>query len=78
MNSILLNRYVTATNAHDTSSFPEIFTESYVQHSGRSASGLGPQIDNARRLRELLPDYQVTIEDPKVLDEIGDALKGRV
>ncbi|HEY7240561.1 MAG TPA: hypothetical protein VH600_15405, partial [Burkholderiales bacterium] len=36
----LLDRYVAAINTHDTSSFPEIHTESYIQHSGRSANGL--------------------------------------
>jgi len=30
----ILDRYVAAVNAHDTSSFPEIFTESYIQHLG--------------------------------------------
>ena len=34
----LLDRYVAAVNAHDTSVFAEIFTQSYIQHSGRSPS----------------------------------------
>ena len=42
--SAILDKYVTAINAHDTSSFPEIFTESYIQHSGRSSSGLAATI----------------------------------
>jgi hypothetical protein len=32
--SRLLDRYVAAVNAHDTSSFPELFTESYINKRG--------------------------------------------
>ena len=32
--SRLLDRYVAAVNAHDTSSFPELFTESYIPALG--------------------------------------------
>src|SRR5262249_18609298 len=46
----LLDKYVAAVNAHDTTSFPEIHTESYIQHSGRSPSGLAAQIENFRRI----------------------------
>src|SRR5229473_1563524 len=46
--SALLDRYVAAVNAHDTTSFPEIHTESYIQNSGRSPSGLAAQIENFR------------------------------
>ena len=47
--SAILDKYVTAVNAHDTSSFPEIFTESYIQHSGRSSSGLAATIEFIQR-----------------------------
>ena len=46
--SALLDKYVAAVNAHDTSSFPELHTESYIQHSGRSPNGLAAQIENFR------------------------------
>jgi predicted ester cyclase len=59
----LLDRYLTAVNAHDTGSFPEIFTEAYVQHSGRSPSGLQAQIANFQRIFESWPDFQSRIED---------------
>ena len=59
----LLDRYLTAVNAHDTSKFPEIFTEGYIQHSGRSPSGLQAQIANYRRIFENWPDFQSRIED---------------
>jgi predicted ester cyclase len=59
----LLDRYVAAVNAHDTGKFPELFTESYIQHSGRSPSGLQAQIANYQRIFENWPDFQTRIED---------------
>ena len=59
----LLDRYVAAVNAHDTGPFAEIFTEAYIQHSGRSPSGLPAQIANFQRIFENWPDFQSRIED---------------
>jgi predicted ester cyclase len=59
----LLDRYISAVNAHDTSTFPELFTEAYIQHSGRSPSGLNAQIANYQRIFENWPDFQSRIED---------------
>jgi steroid delta-isomerase-like uncharacterized protein len=59
----LVDRYVVAVNAHDTSSFPELFTESYIQHSGRSPSGLAAQIENFRRIFAAMPDIRMRVED---------------
>jgi hypothetical protein len=56
--SALLDRYVAAVNAHHTSSFPEIHTESYIQHSGRTANGLAAQIENFRAIFGRMPDVQ--------------------
>ena len=61
--SALLDKYQAAVNAHDTSSFPALFTESYIQHSGRSPSGLTAQVDNFRRIFTAMPDVQMQIED---------------
>jgi predicted ester cyclase len=61
--SALLDKYVGAVNAHDTSSFPEIFTESYIQNSGRSPSGLEAQIANYRRIFASMPDVRLQVED---------------
>jgi predicted ester cyclase len=61
--SALLDRYVAAVNAHDTSSFPELFTEAYIQHSGRSPSGLAAQIENFKRIMASMPDVQMRVED---------------
>ena len=59
----LLDRYLAAVNAHDTSAFPEIFTEAYIQHSGRSPSGLQAQIANFQRIFANWPDFQSRFED---------------
>jgi steroid delta-isomerase-like uncharacterized protein len=59
----LLDRYVAAVNAHDTSTFPELFTETYIQHSGRSPSGLAAQIENFRRIIATMPDIRMRVED---------------
>jgi steroid delta-isomerase-like uncharacterized protein len=54
---------VAAVNAHDTSSFPDLFTESYIQHSGRSPSGLAAQIETFRWIIASMPDVQMRVED---------------
>lgn len=59
----ILDRYVAAVNAHDTSSFPELFTDTYIQHSGRSPSGLAAQIENFRRIMGTMPDVRMRVED---------------
>jgi steroid delta-isomerase-like uncharacterized protein len=59
----LLDKYVAAVNAHETKVFPELFTESYIQHSGRSPSGLAAQIESFRRILASMPDLQLRVED---------------
>jgi len=54
---------VAAVNAHDTAFFPELFTETYIQHSGRSPSGLAAQIENFRRILTSMPDLRLRVED---------------
>jgi hypothetical protein len=61
--SALLDRYVQAVNAHDTSPFPELFTQAYIQHSGRSPSGLAAQIENFQRIFASMPDLHMQVED---------------
>jgi len=65
--SALLDRYVDAVNAHETSSFPAIFADGYIQHSGRSPSGLAAQIANIQRILETWPDIQMHIDD-RIID----------
>lgn len=73
--SALLDRYVAAVNAHDTSSFPELHTESYIQHSGRSPSGLPAQIENFRGIFARMPDVQARVEDRIIA---GDKIVARM
>src|SRR4051812_48588825 len=61
--SALLDRYVSALNAHDTGTFVELFTADYIQHSGRTPSGLAAQIDNFQRIFATMPDLRVRVED---------------
>jgi len=61
--SVLLERYVAAVNAHDTTSFPELFTETYFQRSGRSPSGLAAQTDNFNRIFASMPDIRLRVDD---------------
>ncbi|HJY75644.1 MAG TPA: ester cyclase [Burkholderiales bacterium] len=73
--SALLDKYVAAVNAHDTSSFPEIHTESYIQHSGRSPNGLAAQIENFRGIFGRMPDVQTRVEDRVIA---GDRVVARM
>jgi predicted ester cyclase len=61
--SALLDRYVAAVNARDTSSFGDIHTENYIQHSGRSPNGLAAQVENFRTIFARMPDVQARVED---------------
>jgi len=65
----LLDKYVAAVNAHDTSTFPEIHTESYIQHSGRSPNGLAAQIENFHGIFGRMPDVQARVEDRIIADD---------
>jgi len=73
--SDLLDRYVAAVNAHDTSRFGEIHTENYIQHSGRSPNGLAAQIENFRGIFGRMPDVQAKVEDRIVA---GDKVVARM
>src|SRR5260370_25371575 len=61
--SALLDRYVAAVNAHDTTTFPEIHTESHIQNSGRSPRGLAAQIENFPGIFGRMPDVHTRRED---------------
>ena len=70
----VLDRYVAAVNAHDTSGFAEIFTDAYIQHSGRSPNGLAAQIENFRAIFARMPDVEMRVEDRIIA---GDKVVGR-
>ena len=71
----LLDRYVAAVNAHDTSSFAELHTEHYIQNSGRSANGLAAQIENFRGIFARMPDVRAQVEDRVIA---GDRVVARM
>ena len=73
--SALLDKYVAAVNAHDTSTFAEIHTDSYIQHSGRSPNGLAAQIENFRGIFSRMPDVQARVEDRVIA---GDKVVARM
>src|SRR5262245_16663121 len=73
--SALLDRYVAAINAHDTSSFGEIHAENYIQNSGRSPSGLAAQVENFRGIFARMPDVRARVEDRIVA---GDRVVARM
>ena len=75
MMSALLDRYAAAVNAHDLSAFPNLFTEGYIQHSGRSPSGLAAQTANFTHIFGTWPDIQMQIED-RIIDD--DKIVARV
>lgn len=72
--SALLDGYVTAVNTHDTRRFPELFTEAYIQHSGRSQSGLAAQIALFQSLFAVTPDHYMQVEDRII---VGDRVVAR-
>src|SRR5690242_17070907 len=59
----LLEKYVAAVNAHDVDAVPEFTAETYIQHSGRSPSGLPAQIENFRRIFAAMPDLRMQVEE---------------
>jgi steroid delta-isomerase-like uncharacterized protein len=59
----LHDRYVAATNGGAPDAFRAIIAEDYIQHSGRSASGLAAFIANAQAVRRIFPDWQVAFQD---------------
>ena len=69
MMSALLDRYIAAVNAHDLATFPAIFTENYIQHSGRSPSGLAAQTANFTQILKTWPDIQMQVEDRIIGDD---------
>jgi predicted ester cyclase len=71
----LLDKYVAAVNAHDTSTFADIHTEAYIQHSGRSPNGLAAQVENFRGIFARMPDVQAKVEDRVIA---GDKVVARM
>ncbi|WP_158292438.1 ester cyclase [Paracraurococcus ruber] len=59
----LLARYVALKNARDATRCGEIARVDYVEHSGRSPSGLAALAANWQAQFEAIPDLRVTLDD---------------
>ena len=70
----LLARYVALKNAHDATRCAEIYAEDYVEHSGRTPSGLAALVANWQAQFEQVPDLALTLEDQVIA---GDRVVGR-
>ena len=61
--SAILDRYVDLVNAHNAPGFAAVCTDDYIQHSGRTGSGLTAQIENFRAIFERWPDIRMQVDD---------------
>ena len=57
------DRYVAAANSDDPDAFSAVIAEDYIQHSGRSQSGLAAFIANSRAVRAIFPDWHLDVQD---------------
>jgi len=62
-NVTLLDRYVTAFNAHDVSAFADVIAENYIQHNGRAGPGLNGLQATIRQYFETFGDFHMQVED---------------
>lgn len=59
----ILDRYVSIVNSHVPERLSEVCAENYIQHSGRSASGIAAQIENYRQIFARWPDRVMRVDD---------------
>jgi predicted ester cyclase len=59
----ILDRYVAIVNSRTPERLSEVCAENYIQHSGRSASGVAAQIENYRQIFERWPDRAMHVDD---------------
>lgn len=59
----MIDRYVAMKNAHDASHLADLFASGYVEHSGRSASGLDALAQNWTTQFAAIPDLRVEVQD---------------
>lgn len=74
-NSAILDRYVSAFNAHDVKAFGDVIAEGYIQHNGRSGPGLAGLQATFRGYFETFPDFHIQVDD-RILS--GDKVVARV
>ena len=59
----VLDRYVAIVNSRAPERLSEVCAENYIQHSGRSASGIAAQIENYRQIFARWPDRVMHVDD---------------
>ena len=59
----IFDRYVAIVNSRAPERLAEVCAENYVQHSGRSASGIAAQIENYRQIFARWPDRVMRVDD---------------
>jgi len=59
----ILDRYVEIVNSRVPERLAEVCAETYIQHSGRSPSGIAAQIENYRQIFERWPDRVMRVDD---------------
>jgi predicted ester cyclase len=74
-NGALLDRYVTAFNAHDVAAFADVIAEDYAQHNGRAGPGLAGLQTTLRQYFDTFSDFRMEVED-RIL--AGDKVVARV
>jgi len=57
------DRYVAIANSRAPERMREVCAEDYIQHSGRSPSGIAAQIENFRQILARWPDLVVHVDD---------------
>jgi predicted ester cyclase len=68
-NRVLLDQYVAMKNARDASRTADIYTDTYIENTGRSPSGLAALTDNWKAQFQAMPDMKVTLDDAVITSE---------
>jgi predicted ester cyclase len=68
-NKGLLDKYISAKNAKDLTKTPEIYSQDYIENTGRNPSGLAAVTDNWRSQFQAIPDVKATLEDAVITNE---------
>lgn len=68
-NTVLLQHYVAAFNAHDADALKDVVVDGYVQDNGRAGQGLAGLQATARQYFETFGDFHMKLEDSVVTDD---------
>jgi steroid delta-isomerase-like uncharacterized protein len=71
----LVSRYADLKNSHDATRMSELYSENYIEHTGRNSSGLAAVTDNWKSQFAAMPDVQIKVEDVIVS---GDKVVARI